>query len=375
MQDNWDVWRERLTEWWETSGYLPLRILVALVIGLLLHAIGLRIARRIAGRSPWTLDDRILDAAAVPSRWLVLLLSILAVPVYGVELEPEYISGTRHAISLLLIAVAVWLLMRLAAAFDHHIKDQYPLDVQDNYEARSIHTQTTVLRRTADVFLIFVGVAVAVMTFPRARELGAGLLASAGIVGIIVGLAVRPLLENLLAGLQIALTQPIKIQDAILLDGEMGHVEEINTTYVVLRLWDERRMVVPLSRFIQEPFQNWTRRSSQILGTVYLHADYSLPVAAVRDAVKQIVEKSEKWDGRVCSLQVTDATERTIQLRVLVSARTASDAWDLRVFVREQLIAHLQRTHPQCLPRARVEIADHRALDDGRAAERKEEDA
>lgn len=357
----WEEFQQRVAAWWETSGNLPLRILVALIVGLLIHAVAQRIARQITRRSPWTLDDRILDALTGPARWLVLLLALLAVPVYDADLAPQYLSVARHAISLLLIAMTVWLVVRLNGAFDHHIKHRYPLDAADNYEARRIHTQTTVLRRTADVFAIFVGAAIAVMTFPRARELGAGLLASAGVVGIIVGLAVRPLLENLLAGLQIALTQPIKIEDSVLLDGEMGRVEEISATYVVMRLWDERRMIVPLSRFIQEPFQNWTRHATQILGTVFLYVDYALPVAEVRTVVTQIVAESPLWDGRVCNLQVTDATERSMQLRVLLSARNAGDAWDLRVHVREKLIEFLQRHYPQYLPRARVEIEDHRA--------------
>lgn len=358
MTTPWDEWQERLSQWWAMAGNLPLRILAALAIGLLLHWILIRVLRQITRRSSWTFDERLLLSAQGTSRWLVLLLALLAVPIDPRELHPEYIATARHVISLLLIAVTIRLLLRLTSALDQHVKSRHPIDGANIFEARRIHTQTTVLRRTADVFLIFVGVAIAVMTFPRARELGAGLLASAGIIGIVVGLAVRPILENLLAGLQIALTQPIKIQDSVFINGEMGTIEEINSTYVVVRIWDERRLVVPLSKFIQEPFQNWTRHSSQILGVVYLYADYSLPVEALREQLMLVVANSEKWDGRVCKLQVTDATEKSIQLRALVSAATSGEAWELRVHVREKLIEFLQREYPHCLPKSRIELGD-----------------
>jgi small-conductance mechanosensitive channel len=221
-----------------------------------------------------------------------------------------------------------------------------------------MHTQVNVISRVLVVLVAIIGIGLALMTFPRVRELGASLLASAGIAGIIVGFAARPVLENIIAGVQLALTQPINIDDVVIVDGEWGRIEEITTTYVVVRIWDDRRLICPFTKFISESFQNWTRRTADILGAVIIHADYTVPVEDVRQELNRIVQDHEKWDQRVCVLQVTDATENTIQLRALVSASSASRAWDLRVDVREKLIAYLQREHPNSLPRTRVAIDD-----------------
>jgi small-conductance mechanosensitive channel len=240
------------------------------------------------------------------------------------------------------------------AAVGAFVRSGYDVQQRDNLAARRVHTQVLVLERAAAVLIILFGVGLALMTFPRVRELGTGLLASAGVVGLVIGLAARPLLENMIAGLQLALTQPIRIDDVVIVKGEWGRVEEITTTYVVVRIWDERRLIVPFAAFIQESFQNWTRRSSQILGTVFLYADYTVPVEAVRSALQQIVREAPLWDGRVCNLQVTNATEQTVELRALVSAADSGEAWELRVYVREKLLAYLQREHPGALPRALV---------------------
>ena len=194
------------------------------------------------------------------------------------------------------------------------------------------------------------------MTFPSLRAVGFSLFASAGAAGLIVGLAARPTLSNLIAGLQIALTDPIRIDDVVIVEGEWGWIEEINTTYVVIRIWDLRRLVVPLTHFIEKPFENWTRRSADILGTVFFYADYTVPVDEIRAALRRIVEASELWDGEVCGLQVTNATERTVELRALVSAATSPAAWDLRCIVRERMIEYLKRQYPESLPRVRAEF-------------------
>ncbi len=183
---------------------------------------------------------------------------------------------------------------------------------------------------------------------------GSGLLASAGLAGLVVGFAARPLLENLISGLQLALTQPIRIDDVVIVHGEWGRIEEVTATYVVVKVWDERHLVAPFSTFIQQPFENWTRRSADILGSVFLWADYTLPVAEARSALEAIVHEAELWNGRVCNVQVVDTTEQALQLRALVSASDSSRCWDLRVHVRERWLEWLQRTHPECLPRARV---------------------
>jgi len=213
-----------------------------------------------------------------------------------------------------------------------------------------------VLRRVLVVVILIVGLSVMLMTFPTVRQFGATLFASAGLAGLVVGMAARPALANLLAGLQIAMTEPIRIDDVVIVDGEWGRIEEITTTYVVVCIWDLRRLIVPLSYFIEHPFQNWTRQTADLLGTVSIYADYTVPVEEVREELHRILDGSEQWDRKVWGLQVTDATERTMTLRALMSAPDSSKAWDLRCLVRERLIAFLQAKHPQSLPRARAEV-------------------
>jgi small-conductance mechanosensitive channel len=194
------------------------------------------------------------------------------------------------------------------------------------------------------------------MTFESVRQYGVSLFASAGAAGLIVGLAARPILSNLIGGVQLAITQPIRIDDAVIVENEFGWIEEITSTYVVIRLWDWRRLVVPLSYFIEKPFQNWTREGSALIGTVFLYLDYWVPIDALRKKAEEIVNQSKLWDGRVVNLQVSDAKESTIEVRVLVSARSAPAAWDLRCEVREKLIAFLRQDHPDALPRTRTEV-------------------
>jgi len=193
------------------------------------------------------------------------------------------------------------------------------------------------------------------MTFPAVRHLGVSLLASAGLAGLIVGMAARSTLSSLIAGIQVALTQPIRIEDAVVLEGEWGWIEEINTTYVVVRLWDLRRLVVPLSYFIEKPFQNWTRTTADLLATAMIYVDYSTPVQELREELHRILQSTELWDKRTWALQVTDATERTIQIRALMSARSGPAAFDLRCYVRENLVQFLRTKHPLSLPRQREE--------------------
>jgi small-conductance mechanosensitive channel len=237
-------------------------------------------------------------------------------------------------------------------------RNRFRIDVADNLEARRRVTQIQVLRRISIAIIVLVTLGAMLMTVPAVQRIGVGLLASAGIAGIVLGIAARPVLSNLLAGIQLALTQPIRVEDAVIIEGEWGWVEEITTTYVVIRIWDWRRLIVPLSYFIEKPFQNWTRKTADILGSIFLYADYTVPVGAVREELTRLAKDHPKWDGKVCVLQVTNATERSIELRALVSARNSSDAWDLRCDLREGLIGFLQQNYPQCLPRLRAEVSE-----------------
>ncbi len=265
------------------------------------------------------------------------------------------IEPLRHGCGLLLIAALTVLVMRVISGFADGVIERHPSDVEDNLAARRIQTQARVLSRSAMVLVLIAGVAMALMTFPGARQLGASLLASAGVIGIIGGLAARPVFSNLIAGLQLALAQPIRLDDVLIVQGEWGRVEEITGTYVVLKIWDERRLIIPLQWFIENPFQNWTRNSSQILGTVFLYLDYAAPIDAIRAEAQRITEAAPEWDRRVFGVQVTDTTERTMQVRILVSAGNSGAAFDLRCKLREGVLAFLAREHPHCLPQARLQ--------------------
>jgi small-conductance mechanosensitive channel len=234
---------------------------------------------------------------------------------------------------------------------------RFSMDTEDNLLARKHITQVRVLVRTADVLVVLFTVGAALMTFEPVRQYGVSLFASAGVAGLVAGLAARPLLSNLFAGVQLAITQPIRIDDSVVVENEWGWIEEITSTYVVIRCWDLRRLIVPLSYFIEKPFQNWTRESASILGNALLYVDYSAPVAIIRDKLHEIVKRSKNWDGKVVALQVTDAREHTMELRCLMSSPNAGQAFDLRCEVREQLIGFLQREHPGALPRERRDVA------------------
>jgi len=260
----------------------------------------------------------------------------------------------RHIVGLGVIVAVAWVIVFLADVFSDTVYARYRTDISDNLTARRIRTQIAVLRRIFSILVVVVTAAIMLMTFPAIHELGTSLLASAGIVGLVVGMAMKPTLSSLIAGLQIALTQPIRIDDVVIVSGEFGWIEEILTTYVVVRTWDLRRLVVPLSYFIENVFQNWTRRTSDLLAYVYLYVDYTVPIEELRREFRSIVEASPLWDRKVCVLQMSDASEKTIQVRALTSAADSSKAWDLRCEVREKLITFLQERHPDALPRTRA---------------------
>ncbi|MGH8272748.1 MAG: mechanosensitive ion channel family protein [Gammaproteobacteria bacterium] len=272
-------------------------------------------------------------------------------------------NALYHGCLVGLIAGCAWLLKNLVGLGGDVIMARHPTDAVDNYRARSLRTQISVIERIATVLIIFLAIAAALMTFHSVRVLGVSLLASAGFAGLAVGLAARPVLENLLAGLQISLTRPINLDDVVVIDGYWGRIEEITTTYVVVAIWDERRLILPFSRIMTTPFENWTRRQSELLETVYLYTDYGVPVDELRAELDRICHASQNWDGRVCLIQVTNATEHTLQLRVLVSVADSGKGWNLCCEVREKLIAYLRIHHPESLPRTRLEWEGEKTTD------------
>lgn len=272
----------------------------------------------------------------------------------ALALPPAAERGLHQAAAVLVIVLVAWMLFRAVDAIAALLLRRYRIDVSDNLQARAIHTQVLVLQRVAGTVIVVFALASILMTFESLRQFGGSILASAGIAGIVVGLAAQRSIATLLAGFQIALTQPIRIDDVLIVENEWGQVEDITLTYAVIRVWDQRRLVVPITYFIEQPFQNWTRASSELLGTVFLHVDYAAPIPALRAELTRILTASPLWDGRVNTLQVTDAKEFTLEVRALASASDASRAWDLRCEVREKLVDYLQRTSPDSLPRVRL---------------------
>jgi small-conductance mechanosensitive channel len=241
---------------------------------------------------------------------------------------------------------------------DDFILSQYKIDVADNLQARKIYTQLQVLKRIVVVIIGIITLAAMLMTFEKVRQLGTSILASAGVIGIIIGVAAQRTLATFIAGFQIAVSQPIRLDDVVIVENEWGRIEEITLTYVVVRIWDLRRLIVPITHFIEKPFQNWTRATADILGTVFLYVDYTVPIQALRQELHSILQSSPLWDGSAWGLQVTNATDRTVEIRALMSARDASAAWNLRCEVREKLIEYIKNNYPAGLPKVRAEISE-----------------
>lgn len=324
--------------------------LLAVIGALVAHRVGRAMLRRALGAMtvPRSVIDTTQSAAGAALPLFALQLVWTAAPD-----DLRHIDTVRHLNGLLLIVALTWLALRAIKGFTGGVIELHPSTMDDNLRARSIQTQAKVLSRTAMVVVLLAGASMALMTFPGARQVGASLLASAGVVGIVAGIAARPVFSNLIAGLQIALSQPIRLDDVLIVEGEWGRVEEITGTYVVLKLWDERRMIVPLQWFIEHPFQNWTRTSAQIHQSVFLFLDYAMPMDPLRAELQRVVQGAPEWDGRTASVAVTDTTDQTIKVRVLVSARAAGPAFDLGCKVREALLAFVSREYPGCLPHAR----------------------
>jgi len=342
----------------DTEGWIRLltTVGVAVGVGLVLHVLVFFVLRRVARRS----EGPTAGVVARQMRWPALLGFVilpvkLALPRVQDQLGGE-LPVVNQALSIGVIFTLTWLVIAAVECIEQVIHDKYRIDVEDNLHQRKIQTQTRVLVRAIQVLVVVFGSAAVLMTFDGVRQFGASLLASAGLAGLVIGLAARPVVANLIAGVQIALTQPIRIDDVVIVEGEWGRIEEITTTYVVVKIWDERRLVVPLSFFIENSFQNWTRTSAELLGTVFLFVDYTAPLDELRAELQRFVEGRAEWDKRVCQIVVTDTTERTMQIRALVSARSSGKLWDLRCAVREHLLAYLQQRVPDALPRLRAEV-------------------
>ncbi|HEX4264046.1 MAG TPA: mechanosensitive ion channel domain-containing protein [Verrucomicrobiae bacterium] len=305
-----------------------------------------------AAKSESKLDDALVPLAGKVSRVAVPVIAIiLALPILG--LPPAYSGLVSKASSLLIIGSISWALFQGVNAMEDFVIGKYDISVADNLQARKVHTQVKVISKTVYFIIGIFTVASALMMFDEVRRVGTSILASAGVLGLIIGFAAQKTIANLFAGFQLAMTQPIRLDDVVIVESEWGRVEEITLTYVIVHIWDDRRLVLPLSYFIEKPFQNWTRVSASLLGSVFLWVDFTLPVAELRRVTQRIVESCGDWDRRFWNFQVTDASERAMQIRILATAADSGKAWNLRCEIREKLIEAVQREH---LPRLRTDL-------------------
>ena len=349
------AFEDRFIAWLPDWALALVLVSIAIIAALAAHAVFERLAVAF-----WASRHPVLGSLARRTRgvtrYAVVLFGLsLVMPL--LPLDPLTTATANRVFIAAVVLLIGWIVLVAANAAADYYVGRFKIGAPDDLMARKAVTQIEVLKRVGDGVIIVIAIGFALMSFDSVRQLGLSLFASAGVVGIIAGVALRSVLANFFAGLQIALTQPIRLNDVIIVEGEYGVVEELSSAYVVIRVWDQRRLIVPLSYFIEKPFQNWTRVSAELLGTVFVHTDYTIDVERIREHGRQIVESSRHWDRRVFSVQVTDSKENTLELRLLVSATDSGRLWDLRCEVREKIIAFIQREFPGALPRRRLEAS------------------
>lgn len=346
---------------WPDTAISAFALSIAILLGLLGYGILFKVLLRLVARPDSSLQRALVQRWRHPAKLLLPLLAVLLI-LPSLQFSEKLAAILQHMGGLSLIATIAWFLSATIYGLQELVLQRYDVTASDNLKARAVSTQVNVLIKIAMVLILIIAGATMLMTFDKVRQVGMSLLASAGIAGIIIGFAAQRSLATFIAGIQIAITQPIRLDDVVVVEGEWGRIEEITLTYVVVCIWDLRRLVLPITYFLEKPFQNWTRVSADLLGTVTLHCDYRVPVAAVRAELERILEGNKLWDGKVCGLVVLDANDRTVVLRALVSTRNSGEGWDLRCHVREKLVEFLQREYPDCLPRVRAEME---SLSDG----------
>lgn len=333
-------------------------VALAVILGILLgYAIFLLLKKQFHRRK----EPNALHAVkrlAKPVTVLAVLLFIFSLQNW-IHFEVFLPFKTSTVFTILFTLVITWIFINSIKIIRFVILGKYDMNIKDNLKARKIHTQLIVFERILITIVILISFSLILMSFESIRRIGVSLLASAGVAGIIIGLAAQKSIAMILAGFQIAITQPIRLEDVVIVEGEWGWIEEITLTYVVVRIWDKRRLIMPINYFIEKPFQNWTRTSAEILGTVFIYVDYGFPVDALRAELTRILGTTDLWDGNVNVLQVTNATEKSMELRVLVSSVDSPVSWDLRVFLREKLIDFIRKEFPEFLPKSRVILPEN----------------
>ncbi|MFF0064780.1 mechanosensitive ion channel family protein [Streptomyces sp. NPDC005279] len=326
------------------GGSVVLTLLLGWVVDLLL--------RRADDRHPETPLWGLLRRCRLPLQ-VVLLTALLRGSYRETKwrLIEKQEAGIGHILSLVLISAGAWLVVRIVSAAVESTYARYASSTRDPARVRRVRTQVTLIMRIVIAVVVVVAVAAMLLTFPGMEKVGASMLASAGIIGIVAGVAAQSTLGNLFAGFQIAFGDMVRIGDTVVVDGEWGVIEEVTLTFLAVRTWDERRITMPVSYFTSKPFENWSRGGAQMTGTVFFHLDHSAPVALMREKLRDILRECAAWDGRDWSLAVTDTTPSTMQVRAVVTAKDADDIWTARCAVREQMIAWLSEKHPYALPR------------------------
>jgi small-conductance mechanosensitive channel len=357
------AWARLQTAWAPDWAFSLALIAAFAALAGLFSGVVFRVSMRLAARRDvfWA---QVL-ATAKPRFRLFLMILAAGVASNLAPLPDGWGALLRHALLVAFILTVGWMAVGALDVASRLYLRRFDLESGDNLAARKHVTQVRILKRVAAVLIAVVTAGLAMMTIGTVRQWGVSLLASAGAAGIILGLALQPFLTNIIAGVQIAMTQPIRIDDAVVVEGEFGRIEEINGAFVVVRLWDQRRMVVPLTWFIQKPFQNWTRQASDLLGTAFIWVDYDAPISAMRAKLEEIVRASPHWDGEKVALHVTDLSERAMQVRCLASAADSGKLFDLRCEIREKMVAWLQAEHPGSLPRDRLDVDPSPARQDG----------
>ena len=331
-------------------------VFAALVLaGFVVVRVVLKVIPSWTRRTGTVVDDALSRHVSAPLQWTVpLLVGRMSLPLLG--LPKEIHDAVEHVVLVILIFCAGWIALQGIRAAEDIIVRWFDTNIDDNLHARSVQTQFRAFRNIAAFVVVLLVLAFALMTFEAVREIGAGLLASAGVAGIVVGFAAQRSIATVVAGIQIAFAQPVRIDDVVIVDGYWGRVEEITLTYVVIRVWDQRRLVVPVTRFLEQPFENWTRKSADLLGTVELDLDFRAPIDPLRDELRRIVEAAPQWDGKVAVVQVVDIRNRSLLVRALVSAAESGPLWELRCLVRERLVTFVNEHYPWALPLHRARI-------------------
>lgn len=341
-----------------------LRILVTMVvvtaIALLAHRLLFFVAKRAAARTTTTTDDILVARLRRPSRWLLLAFTLSAT-MPGLPFGEEARALLRQIVGLAVPALMGWFVIAVLGALLDIVNVRADITAANNLTARRRRTRAAILYRISIFVILLVTFCMMLISIPAVRSIGVTLIASAGLAGLAVGAAAQPALKNLIAGIQMAFTEPIRIDDVVIMDGEWGRIEEIRLTFVVVKIWDERRLVVPVAKFLEGSFQNWTRETSQLLGTAFLQVDPTADVPRIRAKLEEVVKLNPRWDRRVCGLQVTEIYVDRMELRCLVSAADASLAFDLRCDVREAMMRFLADEMPEALPRRRMEVVGDEA--------------